>query len=638
VLKLRREIKKAEKRGGWTLWRVLPRTWPYLKPYWKLGALSFTLLILGSFAAIAQPWPLAVMLDVISRHRPPVDFFLFGARDKLVILALATTAGFLVVVIAHGLTVINSYLDSRLEFHMVLDLRSDLFDHAQQLSIAFHDERRTGELMARINYAASSLGTVIMSFPPIAQSLLTIILMAVVATVINWQVTLISLSVLPLMYFAMTQYGVRIVPRLERVQSLEWQSLSIVNEAMGMLRVIVPFGRERFEHRKFREQGETAADARVTLTVRQTLFQLVVVTCTALGVGLVFYFGFRAHFAGQLPVGQLVVLLSYIAAVYTPLERISSTIGMLHQQLVALNSSFDLLDTEPEVKEAEDAIEIGRASGRVTYEGVQFAYKGRQNVLDNVSLDVPPGSRVAIVGPTGAGKTTLISLLVRFYDPQAGRVMIDGVDVRQLKLASLRSQISVVLQEPLLFSGSVASNIRYGRLGASEEEVVEAAKAANAHDFITRLPQGYETELGERGAGLSGGERQRVSVARAFLKDAPILVLDEPTSSIDSKTEGVILDALDRLVVGRTSLTIAHRLSTIRDADLIVVMDHGRIVEQGAHEQLLYAGGLYHQLHEIQARGRRRLAGQSAAVEPLMAGADRHSNGDSDRHSNGDLR
>jgi ATP-binding cassette, subfamily B, bacterial len=635
LLGVRREIKKAEKRGGWSLWRVLPRTWPYLKPYWKLGALSFTLLILGSVAAIAQPWPLAMMLDVVSHHRPPIAFFLFGAHNTTVILALATTFGFLVVVIAQSLTVINSYLDSRLEFHMVLDLRSDLFDHAQQLSIAFHDERHTGELMARINYAASALGTVIMAFPPIAQSLLTIVLMAIVATLINWQVTLISLSVLPLMYYSMTQYGVRIVPRLERVQSLEWQSLSIVNEAMQMLRVIVPFGREGFEHRKFREQGETAADARVQLTVRQTIFQLVVTACTGLGVALVFFFGFRAHFDGQLPVGQLVVLLSYIAAVYTPLERISSTIGMLHQQLVALNSSFALLDTEPEVKDAEDATEIERVRGRVTYDDVQFAYHGRQDVLDNVSLDVPPGSRVAIVGPTGAGKTTLISLLVRFFDPQAGRVMIDGVDVRQVKLASLRSQISLVLQEPLLFSGSVASNILYGRLDASEEEVVEAAKAANAHDFITGLPQGYETELGERGAGLSGGERQRVSIARAFLKDAPILVLDEPTSSIDSKTEGVILDALDRLVVGRTSLTIAHRLSTVRDADLIVVMDHGRIVEQGTHEELLHTGGLYQQLHEIQARTRRRRAVPSASVDSLMASADRHSNGGSDRQSNG---
>ncbi|HEU4703247.1 MAG TPA: ATP-binding cassette domain-containing protein, partial [Conexibacter sp.] len=235
----------------------------------------------------------------------------------------------------------------------------------------------------------------------------------------------------------------------------------------------------------------------------------------------------------------------------------------------------------------------------------QFAYRGRVPVLRDVSLHVPAGSRVAVVGPTGAGKTTLLSLLVRFYDPQRGRILVDGVDVRRLTLASLRSQIALVLQEPMLFAGSVASNIRYGRLDASMDEVIAAAKAANAHDFVSRLPHGYETLLGERGTGLSGGERQRVSVARAFLKDAPILVLDEPTSSIDSKTEAVILDALDRLSVGRTTFTIAHRLSTIREADLIVVLDHGAIVERGTDEELRRKGGLYSQLHAAQARERR---------------------------------
>jgi ABC-type multidrug transport system fused ATPase/permease subunit len=278
----------------------------------------------------------------------------------------------------------------------------------------------------------------------------------------------------------------------------------------------------------------------------------------------------------------------------------------MNQQLVQLNASFQLLDLEPEVQEAEDAIEIGRARGEVTFDRVNFAYHGRVSVLRDVSLDVPAGSRVAVVGPTGAGKTTLISLLVRFYDPQQGRVLIDGVDVRKLKLASLRSQISVVLQEPLLFSGTIASNIQYGHLAADMDEIVAAAKAANAHDFIMNLPHGYEAIVGERGAGLSGGERQRIAVARAFVKDAPILVLDEPTSSIDSKTEEVVLDALDRLVVGRTSFMIAHRLSTVRDADLIVVVEAGQIVEKGAHDELLERGGLYAQLHQAQVTGRRR--------------------------------
>lgn len=605
-MRLRRK-RDPERRGGWTLWRILPRTLPYLRPYRRLGFTSLGIMFIASVATLAQPWPLAAMLDVVSGEDTAASFFFFGAEDNLTILAITALLGFFVVVVSHGFTVINSYVDSKLEQNVILDLRSELFEHTQQLSLAFHDERQTGELMARINFAASSLGAIMMSVPPMLQSLLTLTGMAVIAALIDWKITLISLSVLPFMYYSLTLYGMRIVPRLENVQRLEWRSLSIVNEAMGMLRVIVPFGRERHEHRKFREQGETAVEARIALTVRETLFNLAVTACTALGTALVFYFGFRALFSNQITIGELIVLLAYIAGVYQPLEQISITVGSLNQQLVQLNASFQLLDMEPEVQEDPNPVELQRARGEIAFDRVGFAYRDRMNVLRDISLDIPAGSRVAIVGPTGAGKTTLASLLVRFYDPQQGRILIDGVDIRRLRLASLRSQISVVLQEPLLFSGSVSSNIHYGRLEAGMDDIVGAAKAANAHDFITRLPHGYETMLGERGAGLSGGERQRISVARAFLKDAPILVLDEPTSSIDSKTEGVILDALDRLVVGRTSLMIAHRLSTVRDADLIVVVDHGRIVEQGSHDELLQRGGLYRQLHDSQTQARRRV-------------------------------
>jgi ABC-type multidrug transport system fused ATPase/permease subunit len=271
--------------------------------------------------------------------------------------------------------------------------------------------------------------------------------------------------------------------------------------------------------------------------------------------------------------------------------------------------AFDILDTVPEVREPAHPKTIQRAEGRIEFQGIDFAYAGRSDTLRDISFEVEPGKTVAIVGPTGAGKTTLISLIPRFYDAQQGRILLDGVDIRELGLKPLRNQLSLVLQEPLLFSGSIQENIRYGRLEASDEEVIEAAKAANAHDFIMRLPDQYRTELGERGAQLSGGERQRICVARAFLKDAPILVLDEPTSAIDSKTEAVILDALDRLMIGRTSFMIAHRLSTVHRADLILVMDQGRIVQRGTHDELVAVDGLYRQLHEIQNRaGRRRAA------------------------------
>ena len=597
--------------SAWALWRVFPSAFPYVKPYRRLGVLSMTMTVLTALLSLAQPWPLAIMIDSVAGDRTAP----FGIENQTVLLLVAVLTGLLLTVLIHGLNVGNSFVDSKLEQNMILDLRSDLFAHCQRLSLAFHDARRTGELMSRINYQASALGSIVMALPPLAESLLTLVGMTAIALLIDWKIALVSLSIAPLIYYALGHYGTRIVPRLQRVQSLEWQSLSIVNEAMSMLRVIVSFGREDYEHRRFREQGQTAVDARVDLTVRQTAFTLSVQTATALGTAFVFFFGFYSVFSGSITIGEFIVLLSYITAIYRPLEAISNTIGMLNEQLVQAKASFDLLDLEPEVKEHSQPIEMKQCAGAVAFEGVGFAYPGRQDTLSDISFLVAPGSRIAIVGPTGAGKTTLMSLLIRFYDAREGSVSIDGVDVRRLSLHSLRAQLGVVLQEPLLFSGSIAEHIRYGRLDATDDEIVSAAHAANAHDFISRLPAGYGTELGERGAHLSGGERQRICIARAFVKDAPILILDEPTSSIDSRTENVILDALDELMLGRTSFMIAHRLSTVRDADLIIVLDHGRIVQQGTHDQLLGQDGLYRQLHEAQQRRRSlRVATQAASA------------------------
>jgi ATP-binding cassette subfamily B protein len=597
--------------SAWGLWRVLPSAIPYLRPYRRLAVLSIGMTVLTALLSLALPWPLAIMIDTVAGDRTAP----FGIANQTVLLFVAVVAGFLLTVLIHGLNVGNSFVDSKLEQNMILDLRSDLFAHCQRLSLAFHDARRTGELMSRINYQASALGSIVMALPPLAESLLTLVGMTVIAMLIDWKIALVSLSVAPLIYYALGLYGTRIVPRLQRVQSLEWQSLSIVNEAMSMLRVIVSFGREGYEHRRFREQGQTAVDARVDLTVRQTGFTLSVQTATALGTAFVFFFGFHSVFNGSITIGEFIVLLSYITAIYRPLESISNTIGMLNEHLVQAKASFELLELEPEVREHPHAIEMGRAEGAIAFEDVGFAYPGRDDTLRDISFLVPPGSRIAIVGPTGAGKTTLMSLLIRFYDAREGSISIDGVDVRRLSLHSLRSQLGVVLQEPLLFSGTIAENIRYGRLDASDDEIVAAAEAANAHEFISRLPAGYETELGERGTHLSGGERQRICIARAFVKDAPILILDEPTSSIDSKTENVILDALDELMVSRTSFMIAHRLSTVRDADLIIVLNHGRIVQQGTHDDLLAEDGLYRQLHEAQQRRRPlRVAAQAASA------------------------
>jgi ABC-type multidrug transport system fused ATPase/permease subunit len=597
------------KAGAWDLWKALPRTRPYLAPYRRTLIWLLVLTVLAAGLGLAEPWPLAVILNDVLHDQEPTGVVraVFGSNPTTwVVLVSMISARFLIIVAGNGFTVWNHFLGAKMEQNMVLDLRSDLFAHVQRLSLTFHDRRKAGALMSQINLQAASVGNVVMVIPPLLEAGLTLVGMFVISMLIDWEIALLAMLVLPFLFWSFNVYGRRIVPRLQRVQKLEWQSLSIVNEAMAMLRVIVSFGREDYEHKRFREQGQTAVDERVKLTVSQSLYTLGVQTASAAGISLVMGLGAWHVIQGKISIGELIVLLTYITSVYQPLEQISGTVGMVHEQLVQFDSSLNLLDTEPEVAEKPGAIALGHARGRVTAEGVSFSYPGRGHTLANVSFDAHAGDRVAIVGHTGAGKSTLMSLLIRFYDPSAGRIEIDGIDVRDLQLQSLRDQISVVLQEPLLFSGTIAENIRYGSLEGTQEEIEAAARAANAHEFVSRLPDGYETVLGEGGSHISGGERQRICVARAFLKNAPILILDEPTSSIDSKTEAVVLDSLDELMEGRTSFIIAHRLSTVRHADQILVMSEGRIVERGTHEELLRTGAVYHQLHEAQTRERKR--------------------------------
>jgi ATP-binding cassette, subfamily B, bacterial len=603
--------RKQAKTGAWDLWKALPRARPYLAPYRRSLIWLLVLTVLAAALGLAEPWPLAVILNEVLHDTQPTGIVraVFGSSPTTwVVLVSMILARFLIIVIGNGFTVWNHFLGARMEQNMVLDLRSDLFAHAQRLSLTFHDRRQTGALMSQINLQAASVGNVVMVIPPLVEAGLTLIGMFVISLLIDWEIALVAMIVLPFLFWSFNLYGRRIVPRLQRVQKLEWQSLSIVNEAMAMLRVIVSFGREDYEHKRFREQGQTAVDERVKLTVSQSLYTLGVQTASAAGISMVMGLGAWHVIQGKISIGELIVLITYITSVYQPLEQISSTVGMIHEQLVQFDSSLKLLDTEPEVVEKPAAIDLDRARGQVSADGVSFSYPGRSHTLSDISFVAGPGDRVAIVGHTGAGKSTLMSLLIRFYDPSGGRIKIDGVDLRDLKLESLRDQISVVLQEPLLFSGTIAENVRYGSLDATREEIEAATRAANAHDFVARLPDGYETVLGEGGSHISGGERQRICVARAFLKDAPILILDEPTSSIDSKTEAVVLDSLDELMEGRTSFIIAHRLSTVRHADQILVMSSGRIVERGTHEELLRTGAVYQQLHQAQTRERRRRA------------------------------
>ena len=592
--------------------RAWPRALPYLKPYRGRVALSTLFMLIGAAAGLLEPWPMALLVDSVLGDKPFPDALggLAGSPARRIVLAAGL--GLAITMVASGVMVATQYINTKLSMRMVLDLRSHLFQHVQRLSFAYHDDRRTGELMGRINGQATSLEGVTVAALPLIQNGLMLVGMFVVAFTINKPVALLSLCVVPFIYYSTGYYGSRIGPRVRKVKGMEMRSLHIVLESMQMLRVVAAFNREDHEYDKFRAQGEEAVDARVKVTVRQTLFTLVVNLVTALGTAGVIGVGAWQVLNGDLTIGRLLVLLHYIKAVYKPLEEISSTMNSIQEDLIGFEMALELLETDPDVVEMPDAVQLDRPKGGIRFEDVSFCYGGRAETLKGVSLVVKPGECVGIVGPTGAGKSTLVGLLPRFYDPSDGRILLSGHDVRDLTLASLRAQMSIVLQEPLLFSGTIEENIRYGRLDATRAEVIRAARDANAHDFIERLPRGYRTKLGERGAQLSGGERQRLCIARAFLKNAPILILDEPTSSVDSRTEGVILDALRRLMKGRTTFMIAHRLSTVCGADQIVVLNEGKVVERGTHDKLLGRDGLYRVLWDAQAR--------SAALDPAKAG------------------
>lgn len=588
----------------------------YLKPYKGLSLLTVLGIFLSSIGALVEPWPLKIIVDNILSNQPLPspwhEWIGWLEPQKVKFLVLLLLLGLLVMLLHNFFTILTNYWDTKLEQRVILDFRSDLFRHAQRLSLAYHDQKRSGMLIYAVNFQADAAARVIMTVPQLAQSALTLGGMIYITYRINWQMALVALSVVPFLYSTIDYYTKYIQPRLNTVLGMESESLSIIHEAFAMFRVIVAFGREGHEYNRFRKQGEQAIDARIRLTVRQTAFSLSVNMITSIGTFVVLGYGAYLVMGRQLSAGELLIVLAYVSAVYQPLNSISYTIGALQDSFAALRAAYSVLDLEPEVRDAPEAEPLMKCQGRITFDNVSFNYAERAETLKNISFDAQAGKIVAIVGPTGAGKTTLMSMIPRFYDPREGRVMIDGRDLRQITLASLREHISLVLQEPLLFSGTIAQNINYGRLEATMDEVIAAAKDANAHDFIARLPHGYETELGERGAKLSGGERQRISVARAFLRNAPILILDEPTSSIDLKTEAVILDALDRLMVGRTTFMIAHRLSTIRNADVILVMNNGELVEQGTHDALIGSGGFYKQMHDMQSRTRRR----STAIIP----------------------
>ena len=603
----------------WRAIRLMPRTFPYLRPYKGLAAAVAVLTFLGSVIALAQPWPLAFLVDSVLGTKEFPTWMLWLSESSVALkILVAVSIGLALTLVTGTASILDEYVKTKLSLQMVRDFRSDIFEHTQKLSLTQHEDRRSGQFIFQTTTEADNVPIVVETAPPLAESVLTLVGMFFVVFRLNPSLALVASTIVPFVYHASRWYADHIEGELLRIRNQEGGVMSIIYESMSMIRVVKAFGRERHHHDEFRAQRDAALRSRVKITIKQTLFSLVVSLVTGLGTAMVLAVGAYLVIQGRLTVGELLVVMFYISAVYRPLESIGSTLGNLQQKTVPLRLGFQVLDTAPDVEDAPGARVLERVEGRVTVEDCSFSYEGREHTLEHISFEAQPGDIIAVVGPTGAGKSTLVSLIPRFIDPDEGRVLIDGHDVRDATQASLRSHIAVVLQDPLLFSGTIMENIRYGRLEATDEDVVAAARAANADGFISKLPRGYQTQLGERGARLSGGERQRIAIARAFLRDAPILILDEPTSSVDSKTESVILDSLDQLMRGRTTFMIAHRLGTVRHAIKILVMNEGQIVQSGSHAELMRTDGMYRWLHDAQMGQAMPLVTETApgALEP----------------------
>jgi ATP-binding cassette subfamily B protein len=582
------------------------------RPYWPHLAGLILLNVVAASLKLLTPLPLLIGVDCVLGQEPvPAVLAPLVGSDAGGTVLLAVAAGLLVVIalLAQLASLACSLLSASTGEKLVLGFRASLFRHAQRLSLSYHDSRGTSDATYRILYDAPTIQWIMVEgLIPLFTASLTLCTMLAITAWLHWQLALVALVVVPVLFALNQVFGQRLRRQSKAVKEIERRALSVVQEALGALRVVKAFGQEDREEERFVVESRQGVRARLRILAMSGGLSVLVGLTLALGTATVLFLGVRHVQAGALTLGELLLVMAYLAQVYGPLETVSKKIADLQGSLACAERVFAMLDEEPEVVQRPGARPLARAAGAVALRDVCFGYQPDRPVLRDVDLQVPRGGRVGIVGATGAGKTTLLSLLIRFYDPSAGQVLLDGVDLRDYDLADLRQQFAIVLQEPVLFPTTIAENIAYAAPGTSEEDIVAAAKAANAHDFIMALPQGYQTSVGERGMKLSGGERQRISLARAFLKDAPLLIMDEPTSSVDSRTESLILEALQRLMVGRTTFVIAHRLATLRDADQILVMDHGAIVERGRHEELLERDGLYAGLHRQQcAPGRREV-------------------------------
>ncbi len=580
-----------------------------LKPHTPALTLGFFAVLGEAIANLLQPWPLKIVLDEVFRAhngKSGVPHFVsrFLGADKLAAVEFACFAVIAIALLDAISTYGEKYLTTSVGQWVTYDLRRAIYAHIQRLSLAFHDQKRTGDLISRVTSDVDDIQSFIAS--GLLSSLInviTLIGMVCVMFWINWQFTLIALSVAPLLAVVVYTYTRRIKKATRTVRKKESAVFSVVEEVLSSMRVVKAFAREQYEQERLEEASleevESALRARSLKAKLTPLVDVIV----AVGTCLVLWFGARLTLKGALSVGSMVLFVQYLSKMYKPMQELSKMTDTYSKAAVGYERIQEILQTDNEVRDLKGAKPIARLKGKIEFENVSFSYSPDQPIIQDMSFSIEPGQVAAVVGPTGVGKTTIISLVSRFYDPVEGVVKIDGADIRRFKQQSLRQHMSYVLQDNVLFHGPLWQNIAYGKPEAARKEIVRAAELANAMEFIEKLPQGLDTIVGERGMTLSGGQRQRIAIARAIIRNTPILLLDEPTSGLDAASEKLVFEALDRLMEGKTTIVIAHRLSTIRRADVIFVVNEGTIVEQGTHRQLLKKKGLYAELHRLQFQG-----------------------------------
>ncbi|HWE50667.1 MAG TPA: ABC transporter ATP-binding protein [Bryobacteraceae bacterium] len=572
-----------------------------------------TALILGGLAAVGdgaanllQPWPMKIVLDDVLKQKKGggwLNHFIDRASggDPLGMLKLAALSVLAIAVFGALCSYAEKYYTTNVGQWVMHELRQRVYFHLQSLSVAFHDGNRTGDLISRLTSDIDAIQSFVSSgLLDAVVNVLTLAGMVVIMFYINWRFTLIALSIMPVLGLVVFKYTRSIKKAAREVRKKEGEIVSVIQEVLSSMRVVKAFSREDYEVHRL--EGESLENVEIALRARNMKARLtpIVSVIVAVGTALVLWFGAKMALAGTLSAGSLVLFIWYLGKMYKPMQDLSKMTDAWSKATIGYERIREVLETDNVVKDLPRARQAPRLRGLVEFEHVSFAYDPASPVLKDISFRIDAGQVAAIVGPTGSGKSTIINLIPRLYDPTEGVVKLDGQDVRKFKQRSIRDQISFVLQDTVLFTGPIWQNISYGKPDATREEILKAAQAANAHEFIEKMPQGYDTLVGERGLTLSGGQRQRIAIARAIIRNSPILILDEPSSGLDAEAEKLVFDALERLMKGKTSIVVAHRLATIRSADCIFVVKDGSIVERGTHEELTAAGGVYAELHDIQ--------------------------------------